>query len=154
MTRWALMLYAIYVCMGLGYALMGLGLLTASGSFSGGRHLLTVGALGLAMLGAMTIAGRAHCGLPPDERGWVPLAALSLLLAAGVRAAAGWLLPDPVAAWVLAASLWCLAFGLYLMHLTPSLIASRSDGHRDCHGVEDAAADLPAGVPTPPRANR
>ena len=153
LTRWALMLYAIYVCMGLGYALMGVGLLTASGSFSGGRHLLTVGALGLAMLGAMTIAGRAHCGLPPDERGWVPLAALSLLLAAGVRGAAVWLLPDPVAAWVLAASLWCLAFVLYLMHLTPSLIASRSDGHQGCHGVEDAPVDLPVGVQTPPHAS-
>ena len=154
LSRWPLMLYAIYVCMGLGYALMGADLLTAIGSFSGGRHLLTVGALGLAMLGAMTIAGRAHCGLPPDERGWVPLAALSLLLAAGVRGAAGWLLPDPVAAWVLAASLWCLAFALYLLHLAPKLVGARSDGHKGCHGVEDASVDLPVGVQTPPRASR
>ena len=136
LQRWPAMLYAIYVCMGLGYALMGAGLLTDTGSFSGGRHLLSVGALGLAMLGAMTIAGRAHCGLMPDERGWVPLAVVSLLIAAGVRGAAGWWLPDPVASWVLAGALWCLGFVLYLVHLAPSLTAARLDGHGGCHGVE------------------
>lgn len=142
LQRWPLMLYAIYVCMGLGYALMGAGLLTAAGSFSGGRHLLTVGSMGLAMLGAMTIAGRAHCGLPPDERGWVALAVLGLLLAAGVRGAASWLLPDPLTAWVLAGTLWCLSFALYLVHLAPTLIGARSDGHGGCHGVQDKASKV------------
>lgn len=136
LTRWPLLLYAIYVCMGLGYGLMGLGLLTPLGSFSGGRHLLTVGALGLAMLGAMSIAGRAHCGLPAETRAWVPVAALSLLLAAGLRAAAGWWLPDPLAAWLMAGGLWCAAFALYLGHLGPVLLAPRRDGLRGCQGVQ------------------
>lgn len=135
LSRWPLMLYAIYVCMGLGYALMGLGLLTPLGSFSGGRHLLTVGALGLAMLGAITIAGRAHCGQQPDERGWVPLAALALCLAAGVRAATGWWLPDPVAAWTLAGALWCMCFGLYAVYMAPVLMSPRQDGGSGCQGV-------------------
>lgn len=138
LRRWPLMLYAIYVCMGLGYGLMGAGLLLPLGAFSGGRHLLTVGALGLAMLGAMSIAGRAHCGMPAEERAWVPLAALSLLLAAGVRSAAGWLLADALAAWTLAGALWVLGFGLYLAYLAPVLLARRSDGHGGCHGVEEA----------------
>lgn len=136
LTRWPLMLYAIYVCMGLGYGLMGLGLLTPLGSFSGGRHLLTVGALGLAMLGAMTIAGRAHCGQQPDERSWVPLAALGLSLAAGVRAATGWWLGDPVAAWTLAGVWWCGVFSLYLLRMAPLLMAGRSDGRQGCAGFE------------------
>lgn len=137
LTRWPLMLYAIYVSMGLGYGLMGLGLLTPLGSFSGGRHLLMVGALGLAMLGAMTIAGRAHCGQQPDERGWVPLAATALVLAAGLRAAAGWWLPDPLQAWALAGGLWLMAFGLYLARLGGGLLAARSDGLIGCQGVAE-----------------
>ncbi|MBA4261510.1 MAG: NnrS family protein [Comamonadaceae bacterium] len=137
LRRWPLMLYAIYVCMGLGYGLMGAGLLLPLGTLSGGRHLLTVGALGLAMLGAMSIAGRAHCGLQAEQRDWVPLAALSLCLAAAVRAAAGWLLADPLAAWALAGAVWCLGFGLYLVYLAPVLLARRSDGHGGCHGVEE-----------------
>lgn len=151
LQRQPLMLYAIYVCMGLGYALMGAGLLSPLGSFSGGRHVLTVGALGLAMLGAMTIAGRAHCGLLPDERGWVPLAVSSLLLAAGIRGAAGWLLPAPVEAWMLAGSLWCLAFALYLVHFAPTLIAARTDGYGGCHAVEDneVAVVAPVGAEHP-----
>lgn len=36
LQRWPLVLYAIYACMGLGYALMGAGLLTPLGSFRGG----------------------------------------------------------------------------------------------------------------------
>ncbi|GHD70782.1 NnrS family protein [Vogesella fluminis] len=138
LTRWPLMLYAIYVCMGLGYVCMGLGLLTPLGSFPGGRHLLTAGALGLAMLGAMSIAGRAHCGRTPDERAWLPLAALGLFLAAGVRAAAGWLLTDTMEAWLLAGVLWCGVFALYLRHLAPVLLTRRRDGRHGCHGVQEA----------------
>lgn len=138
LSRRPLMLYSIYTCMGLGYALMGAGLLTPLGSYSGGRHLLAVGALGLATMGSMSIAGRAHCGLHHDLRGWVPLAALALLLAAGTRAAAGWLLPDPLAAWALAGALWCLSFGLYAAYLGPILLAPRRDGRAGCQGVLQA----------------
>ena len=148
LQRWPAMLYAIYLSMGLGYLLMGAGLLTSIGSFSGGRHLLTVGALGLAMLAAMTIAGRAHCGLLPDERGWGPLAVGSLLLAAGVRAAAGWLLPDPMTAWMLAGALWCLAFALYAVYFAPTLLGARADMQVGCQGVDEtplAAGDAAAG---------
>lgn len=89
------------------------------------------------MLGAMTIAGRAHCGRTADDRSWVPLAARGLLLAAAARATAGWLLPDPVAAWALAGVLWCLSFGLYAVHLAPVLVAARDDGRVGCQGQLD-----------------
>lgn len=134
--RQPLMLYAAYACMGLGYLLMGLGLVAQLGSFHGGRHLLTVGALGLAVLAAMTIAGRAHCGLPADARAWVPVAAASLVLAALLRAAAGWLLPATPPLWATAGVLWCLAFGLYAWHMLPVLASARVDGHGGCHGSD------------------
>ncbi len=137
LRRRPLMLYAVYACMAGGYALIGLGLLSPLASVSGGRHLMGVGALGLAVLGAMSIAGRAHCGADPDTRGWLPLAAISLALAAVLRAAAGWLLPDPLQAWLLAGGLWCLAYGLYLWHLAPLLTGPRRDGRSGCAGVAD-----------------
>lgn len=137
LRRRPLMLYAVYACMAAGYALIGLGLLGLLGSVSGGRHLLGVGALGLAVLGAMSIAGRAHCGADPDTRAWLPLAALALVLAAALRGAAGWLLPDPLQAWLLAGGLWSLAFGLYLWHLGPLLASPRSDGRGGCAGVAE-----------------
>lgn len=88
-TRWVLALYMVYVSMGLGYALMALALLADVGSVSAGRHLLAVGALGLPVLCAMSIAGRAHCGHWPETRLWLVLAVLALVLAAGLRALAG-----------------------------------------------------------------
>lgn len=72
------------------------------------------------------------------------LAVLGLLLAAGVRGAASWLLPDLVAAWMLAGTLWCLSFALYLAHLAPTLIAARNDGHGGCHGVKDNVSNVVA----------
>ena len=136
LRRWPLMLYAVYACMGSGYVLIGLAPLSNIGSASGGRHLLAVGALGLALLAAMVIAGRAHSGEPADERPWVPAAATMLLLAALVRSSAGWLLTDVVQAWMTAGALWCLAFVAYAAYLAPVLLTPRSDGRNGCHAVE------------------
>lgn len=135
LRRRPLMLYGIYVSMGLGYALMGCAALGAFGTVSAGRHLLTVGALGLAVLAVTSIAGRAHCGLRPDERIWIPIGAAGLLLAAGLRAVGTWALPTPIPAWTLAGTLWCLVFALYLLRMAPILLTARSDGFGGCHGV-------------------
>lgn len=132
LQRRPLVLYGVYMCMGVGYALMGAGLLTPIGSFNGGRHVLLIGAIGLAVFAAMSIAGRAHCGLPHEQRGWMPLAAIGLVLASVVRAAAGWLLPDPLSAWMWAGVLWCLGFGLYLGFLGSTLASPRADGRKGC----------------------
>lgn len=132
LRRWPLMLYAVYACMALGYGLMGLALVSPWGSVAGARHLLTVGTLGLAMLAAMTIAGRAHSGLARDERPWLPLAAATLALAGAVRAATAWLPVSPALLWVSAALLWCLAFAAYTVAMLPVLAEARPDGLRGC----------------------
>lgn len=142
LQRRPLMLYAVYACMGLGHGVMGAGLVGLPGAdaawVSAGRHLLTVGALGLAMLGAMVIAGRAHCGLAADERAWVPAAVLALLLAAALRAVPALAGADAALAWSLAAAAWCLAFAAYLHRLLPVLASARRDGGSGCQAAGDS----------------
>jgi uncharacterized protein involved in response to NO len=136
LRRRPLMLYGVYACMGAGYALIGASLVMQVGSVSGGRHLLTVGALGLSMLSAMSIAARAHCGLAADPRPWVAQAALALLLAASARAAAAWHPQAAPALWSVSGLAWCGAFGLWAWALSATLLAPRSDGHGGCHGTD------------------
>lgn len=132
LRRWPLMLYAAYACMALGYGLMGVALVSPWGNVAGARHLLTVGTLGLAILAAMAIAGRAHSGWLRDERRWLPLGAAALALAAAVRAATVWLPVAPPLLWTCAAALWCLAFAAYTLAMLPVLARARPDGQRGC----------------------
>lgn len=124
--RLPLMLYGVYVFMALGYALMGVALILDNGLFSAGRHLLTVGALGLAIFSVMTIAGRAHCGTPFETRLWQPTGAALLVIAALVRAANGL---------ELAALLWTLAWLLFVFHMAPLFLRPRADGLHGCKGT-------------------
>lgn len=133
-TRWALMLYASYWMMALGYALMGVAWLGAPLTASAGRHLLTAGAMGLSIFAVMCIAGRLHAGQWLDRRAWLPLAAAAITVAALLRAFAGF---APAAAWgsaILLASglLWSTAFAVYLWHAWPVLTGPRSDGGAGC----------------------
>ncbi|MDP3653683.1 MAG: NnrS family protein [Rhodoferax sp.] len=134
--RWALMLYGVYVLMAAGYATMGLALLLGGEAFSAGRHLLTVGALGLNIFVVMCIAGRAHCGLVPDERRWVPVGASMLLVAALVRAGAAWPGTDSRPWLMVSGVLWGGAFVLYAWHMAPVFWSQRSDGGGGCDGVQ------------------
>lgn len=54
--------------MALGYAVIGVAILMETAWVSAGRHLLLVGALGLAVFAVMNIAGRIHAGIEPDKR--------------------------------------------------------------------------------------
>ncbi|MBT9514629.1 MAG: NnrS family protein [Acidovorax sp.] len=133
LRRAPLMLYAVYACMALGYALLGLAQLGAGGSTGAGRHLLTMGAAGLNIFVVVFIAGRAHCGLPPDTSRWIPLAAALLLLATAVRAGAAWV--GGGAPWLGAAgALWCAAFVVLLWRIGPALWRPRADGQQGCEG--------------------
>ncbi|MGB6103704.1 MAG: NnrS family protein, partial [Pusillimonas sp.] len=85
-TRWALMLYASYWLIALGYAAMGAAWLGAPFTVSAGRHLLMAGAMGLAIFTIMSLAGRIHAGQWLDRRAWLPAVAVVLALAALVRA--------------------------------------------------------------------
>lgn len=132
--RWPLMLYAVYVLMAAGYSLMGLALLTDGAVFSAGRHLLTVGALGLGIFAVICIAGRNHAGYPLDERPWIPIAAALLVGAALLRAVGGWG-GGHALAWMTAASAaWTLSFILCAHYLGKLFVLPRTDGGRGCEG--------------------
>ncbi|MBW7902548.1 MAG: NnrS family protein [Rhodocyclaceae bacterium] len=137
--RWPLMLFGTYLMMAAGYGLIGFSLVAGTDGFSAGRHLLTVGALGLAIYAVLNIAGRMHCGRPLDERAWVPLGAAALALSALLRAATA--LPDAPAPLLLALSalFWLLPFVVWLWYMAPLLTGPRTDGGTGCEGIIDAA---------------
>lgn len=134
LRRWPLMLYGVYVLMAGGYALMGAAIVLEAGFFSAGRHLAAVGAMGLAIYAVLCIAGRMHCGLPLDERLWVPTGAWLIVAGALTRAATS--LPGaPAALLGLSGLLWGTAFALYVWRMAPLLLAPRADGGSGCEGI-------------------
>ncbi len=134
LRRLPLMLYAVYACMALGYALIGTALLAGGPGASAGRHLLTVGAIGLSVYTVICIAGRAHCGLPSDERPWVARGAVLILAGAALRASAAFV-PDAATALLgLAGLCWVAAFGQLCWRMAPVLWRVRPDGLWGCQG--------------------
>jgi uncharacterized protein involved in response to NO len=140
-TRLPSMLYAVYWLMALGYAALGIALMTGFFGTSVGRHLLAAGAMGLSIYSVLSIAGRIHGGHPLDERAWVPAGAALVIVAALARAGAGIPGLPAVALLYLAAAAWIAAFGLYLLRMLPVLATARSDGGRGC---EEWIAPAPA----------
>lgn len=133
-TRWALLLYAVYALMALGYALLAAAGLGAALTPSAGRHVLAAGAMSLAILVVMCIAGRAHSGRPLDTRAWVPLTAAAGVAAAAAKAVA---MHASAGAWsmslhVAAALLFAAAFGTYLVFSARALIGPRPRGKHGC----------------------
>lgn len=142
LRRWPLMLFGVYALMAAGYALIGIALVSGTDGFSAGRHLLTIGAMGLAIYCVFNIAGRIHCGYPMDERRWIPLGAALLALAALLRAAN--LLPnaaaDTLALYQLAAVALVLPYAYWLRQMWPLLTRPRQDGLGGCDDYIDVAA--------------
>ena len=135
------MLYTVYWLMVLGYALIGLALLTDAFGAGTGRHLLAAGGMGLSIYSVLCIAGRIHAGHPLDPRPWVPIGAALVVVAALARAGAG--LPGlPAAALLtLAEAAWIGAFCLYLIRMAPVLASSRTDGGSGCEEWIEPSAD-------------
>lgn len=143
--RWALSLYLVHWLMALGYAAIGATLLWQALPISAGRHLLTIGGMGLSIFAVLNIAGRTHSGEALDPRAWVPASAALLVLGALLRLAAslpGW----PYAALLAASGLaWLIAFALALRYLGEVFIRPRRDGGQGCeepldgHGEEGPA---------------
>ncbi|MFV0680225.1 NnrS family protein [Ottowia sp.] len=132
--RWVWPLYAVYVGMAAGFALMGLAWLGAPWAPSAGRHLLTVGSMGLAVLAVMNIAGRIHAGRALDDRRWRLVATGLLVLAALARAVSAM----PVAGvamlawWWVAALAWVVAWLLFAVFAWQHLVGPRLDGGTGC----------------------
>ena len=134
LRRLPLMLYAVYACMALGYALIGTALLAGGPGASAGRHLLTVGAIGLSIYAVICIAGRAHCGHPADERPWVGQGAALIVAGAVLRAGAAFVPEAATALLMLAGLCWVAAFGLLCWRIAPVLWRVRPDGLWGCQG--------------------
>jgi len=131
-TRYALMMYAFYWLVALGYALMGTAWLGAPLTASAGRHMLMVGAMGLSIFTIMSMVGRIHAGLWLDRRAWIPWTAAGLTLAALLRAGAG-----AGSAWTQgliwgSGLLWVACFSAYLYMTWPVLTGPRTDGQEGC----------------------
>ncbi len=143
LERWSLMLYSVYWLMALGYGALGVSLLADGFASSAGRHLLTLGAMGVSILAVLCIAGRTHSGYALDQRRWVPIAACLLVLAALLRALAG--LPGaPVPLLNMLAGLgWLTAFALSMGYLAPIWLKGRPDGRQGCD--EPVGADAGGG---------
>jgi len=137
LERWSLMLYSVYWLMALGYGALGVSLLADGFASSAGRHLLTLGAMGVSILAVLCIAGRTHSGYALDQRRWVPIATCLLVLAALLRASAG--LPGaPVPLLNMLAGLgWLTVFGLALRYLAPIWLRPRPDGGTGCEEPMD-----------------
>lgn len=129
LRRWVLMLYGVYVLMAAGYALMGSSLVWETGLFSAGRHLLTIGAIGLSIYVVICIAGLTHCGHEFDERFWVPVGAAMIVVSAVLRA---------FDLWSAAGMLWSAAFALVAVMMVPIFISPRRDGLWGCDGPPEA----------------
>lgn len=137
LERWSLMLYSVYWLMALGYGALGVSLLADGFASSAGRHLLTLGAMGVSILAVLCIAGRTHSGYALDQRRWVPIATCLLVLAALLRASAG--LPGaPVPLLNMLAGLgWLTVFGLALRYMAPIWLRPRQDGGTGCEEPMD-----------------
>ena len=134
-SRWPLMLYMVYVFMAAGYGLIGLVLVAGDGSVSPGIHLLTAGALGLAVYTVICIAGYTHSGLEKNGRPWVVVGAGLLVASAVLRALAYWF--DPPVLLQLAGLAWCAAFVLQGWQMLPVFLRPRRDGLWGCQGVQE-----------------
>ncbi|APW46562.1 NnrS family protein [Rhodoferax antarcticus] len=132
--RWVLIPYLGYWAMALGYAVIGVGLLSGSNWRSAGHHLLLVGAMALLVLIVMSAAGRVHSGHGLDHRRWLPAAAALLFGAGLLRAAAS--LPAIMTAYTpllyAAATPWLLAWSIYLIYSWTALSGPRPDGRQGC----------------------
>lgn len=149
LRRWPLLLHLVYVLMALGYLTTGVALLAGDGNTGAGRHLLTMGAVGLNIYVVLCIAGRTHCGRALDARPWVVVGAALIVGAALLRAVSAWWGGAPLMA--LAGSGWSLAWLLILVRLGPVLWGPREDGLTGCAGPAPDPAE-PAVMVAPPAA--
>lgn len=134
--RWPSMLFGVYVLMAVGYGAIGIALLGGSDviTVSTGRHLLTVGALGLSIYAVLNIAGRTHCGHLLDERRWLPIGAVLIGIAALLRAMVALPNVSTSALYTAAGLCWMVPFTFYLWRMGPLLTTARQDGGSGCEG--------------------
>ena len=127
---YVLALYATFWFIALGFGSIGIENLTGGWAGRGGRHLLSVGAMGLAVLAVLSIAGQIHTGRELAYNWQIKLSFALMILAGLARAVPPQWASDSyiVIAYGMSGLLWAGAFGLYLVHIGPMLWRPRADG--------------------------
>ncbi len=92
-------------------------------------HAFTIGGLGMMTLGMMARVSQGHTGRVIQASRLITLAFLILLLAAITRVVGGMFMREYyLYSIVLSATLWLVAFGLFVIEYTPILLKPRVDG--------------------------
>ncbi len=119
-------LHLTYLLLGAGLIIMGISYYFPSIKFSDALHLVAVGSVGGMILAMMARVSLGHTGRPlkaPTSMG--PAFAL-IILAAVVRFALP-VLGMPVIGWQISASLWGIAFSIFVWNYAKILTAPRAD---------------------------
>lgn len=123
-------LHSAYLWLALGFLLSGLSvfhLMTKSMAI----HAFTVGGLGIMIYGMMSRVALGHTGRRLHPSPWIVGGYVLLNASAIVRVFAPMALPGAyLHSLVLAASLWMIAFAIYLVIYSPMLVLPRADGNR------------------------
>jgi uncharacterized protein involved in response to NO len=121
-------LHAAYAWIPLGFALLALAQVGATGA-SFGVHALGVGATGGLILGMMTRTARGHTGRPLQASRAEVLAYGLVLAAAVLRVVVPLVAPAHFATAIVASAIaWSAAFAIYLFVFAPWLVRPRLDG--------------------------
>ncbi len=127
---YVLALYGTFWFIALGFGSIGIENLTGGWAGRGGRHLLSVGAMGLAVLAVLSIAGQVHTGRELAYTWQIKLSFALMILAGLARAVPPQWASDSytMIAYGMSGLLWVGAFCLYLVHIGPMLWRPRADG--------------------------
>lgn len=117
-------LHAGYAWLVIGYLARAAPLLDIGSAGAWPLHGILAGGAGTMVLAVMARATLGHTGRPLRAGVTLTMALLLIQAAAIVRLAAPW---SGVTAWILAAVLWCAAFGLFLGRCAPMLLGPRAD---------------------------
>jgi uncharacterized protein involved in response to NO len=113
----------------LGLILLGFAYLNPSIPTNHIWHLLTVGGMGGLILAMISRVSLGHTGRPLVPPKAIIVAYVSISLAAIVRVFGPWLLPEKSFMFIdTSATLWMLAFIIYIVTYGPMLVSARKDG--------------------------
>ncbi|MCK8515807.1 NnrS family protein [Methylonatrum kenyense] len=121
---WVLHFGYLWICIGL--ALLGLHLLGAPVNWSAGSHALTVGAMGLLVIGMMARVSLGHTGRPLQAPPLAIAAFVAIIGAAVLRLLWG-LMPQSQGLLAVAGIFWVLGFVLFLLAYADTLTLPRPD---------------------------
>jgi uncharacterized protein involved in response to NO len=115
-----------FACLPLGLTLLGLSCFLPALPADSGLHVLTVGCIGLMVLGVMSRAALGHSGRPLAPARATVAAYTLVACATLVRAAGG--MVDARLGLMISAALWSVGFLLFVLVHAPVCLAPRADG--------------------------